>query len=204
MARTATSLDNSSNTNSTRFYPCRKGRDHTGSSPPELLSYDTGNSFLEADSQEFKAGDMVYLNAGAVTQRLLGDNGPIAGFALTDATNVSSGNAQIRIDPVNTRDEYIMNVYSSTAADTDRGSVALLVGATYNLIQMTVTEQDSSTTYCTAVDLDTQTDQRVLITGIYPDPELTSSHQYIRVFVKFLSYGMVSGAPTYQGLQYDI
>lgn len=202
MARVAQTLTNTAT--GMRFKPCKWGRSNFGlNEPPELINRATGLPYLEGNSQEFKAGDMVQLTSGTVTAVLTGDDEPIIGFALTDATNVTSGNAPIRIMPVNSHDEYIMNVYSDTEANTDAASVALLVGNMYNLLQMTVTETDGSTTYCTAVDLDAQTDQRVLITGIVEDPELTPSSTYIRVYVKFLPVFYESGVPSHQGLQLD-
>ncbi len=192
------------NANACPLKPCRWGRSNFGlNEPPELINRATGLPYLEGNSQEFKAGDMVQLTNGAVTAVLTGDDEPIIGFALTDATNVTSGNAPIRIMPVNSHDEYIMHVYSATAANTDKNSVALLVGGMYNLAQATIVNYDGSTTYCTVVNIDSQTDQRVLITGIVEDPSLTSSSQYIPVYVKFLPVFYESGVPSHQGLQLD-
>lgn len=52
--------------------------------------------FLEANSQTFKAGAIVYLNSEAVTV-CAADATSIAGIAMKDATNVSSGNIEIPI-----------------------------------------------------------------------------------------------------------
>jgi hypothetical protein len=169
---------------------------------PELINPATRRPFLEAASQDFKAGDMVYLNAGAVTERLTGDDGPIAGYALVDATGTTG--SEIRIMPANSHDEYLMTVFDDTAADTDPASVALLIGGMYNLQTMTVTETDSSISYGTGVDLDAQDNARVLITGIVEVPELKSTSQYIYVYVKHLPVFYESGVPSHQGLQLDV
>ena len=201
MARTATTLTNTANANAVRIEACRMGKCHCGGHcRPELLNPQTNAAYLEAASQDFKAGDFVYLNAGAVTEILEATNAPIAGIALEDASTTTSD--PVRIMPINSQDEYIMNVYSGTAGNTDTPSVGLLLGAAYDIVQLTTAEYDGSTSYNAAVMLDTQTDQRVVITGIYEDPTLTSSKQYIRVYVKFLPYAMVSGDPTYLGLQF--
>ncbi len=201
MARTATALDNSANAAAYKFKACCYGRGRGSYPPQRLINPYTGNPFLEANSQEFKAGDMVYLNAGAVTVRLTGETGPIIGFALTDATNVSSGNAAIEIMPVNGLDEYIMNVYSSTAASTDKESVALLIGQAYDLAQFTVTNPDGSTTYCTAINLDSTVIPRVRITGIVEEADLTSARQYIRVYCQFMQFIKTAANAVYDGLQ---
>jgi len=205
MSRTVTyTITNAAN--GVRFAPCELvQRGAQASEPAELIDIGTRNPYLEADSQEFKAGDMVYLNAGAVTQRLTGDNGPICGFALTDATNVTSGNAAIRIMPVVTGNVYAMNACtaSSPTTATNLVDVKTYIGNCYDLAQATVTETDGSTTYCTVVNLDAQTDARVVVVGVQKTVDLTSSSFYLRLLVKFLPYGMVSGDPTYQGLQFD-
>ena len=76
---------------------------------PQILH---GNK--EAAAQTFKAGHLVYLNAGAVTYYPGGDT-PVAGIALADGTNVSSSNAVIPIQVIGPNDEVIMQV--ATSAD---------------------------------------------------------------------------------------
>ena len=76
---------------------------------PQILH---GN--LEANSQTFKAGHLVYLNAGAVTYYPGGDV-PIAGIALADATNVTSLNAVIPVMVIGPNDEVLIQV--ATVAD---------------------------------------------------------------------------------------
>ena len=74
---------------------------------PQILH---GN--LEANAQTFKAGALVYLNAGAVTY-YPGGATPIAGIALADATNVSASNAEIPVQVIGPNDEIIMQVATS-------------------------------------------------------------------------------------------
>ena len=80
-----------------------------GPNVPQILH---GN--LEANSQSFKAGHFVYLNAGAVTYYPGGDV-PIAGIALKDATTVSSGNIEIPVQVIGPNDEVLVQV--ATASD---------------------------------------------------------------------------------------
>jgi hypothetical protein len=204
MSRTATAVSNTAT--GLRFRPCEFVSSPYGYNPPaEIVNPSTMATFKEANSQEFKAGDMVYLNAGAVTQILTAGTGAIAGFALNDATNVTTGNAGIRVQPVYPGLVYAMNVWSSTESGTDAESVGLLVGGIYNLMQFTVTETDGSTTYCTGVNLDAATAARVVIVGLQKTPDLASTSTYVRALVKFLPYLAASGSATnfYRGTQLD-
>lgn len=64
--------------------------------------------YAEANSQSFKAGELVAFSSGTVTASTTGDL-PVAGIALADATNVTSGNATIPVMLLNPDDEiYIM------------------------------------------------------------------------------------------------
>ena len=51
---------------------------------------------LEANSQTFKAGALVYSNGGAITVAAVGDV-PFLGIAMKDATNVTSDNIEIPV-----------------------------------------------------------------------------------------------------------
>ena len=96
-----------------------------GPGVPQIL---TGN--LEANSQSFKAGHFVYLNSGAVTHYAGGDV-PIAGVALADATNVSSGNVAIPIQVVGPNDEVLVQV--ATSADVvEAADTTCVVGVAYD------------------------------------------------------------------------
>ena len=64
--------------------------------------------YSEANSQSFKAGEPVYFASGGVTVAAVGDV-PLAGIALKDATNVSTGNVVIQVQIIGPDDEvYIM------------------------------------------------------------------------------------------------
>jgi len=69
---------------------------------------------LEANSQTFVEGNFVYLNSGAVTICGGGDL-PIYGIAMKDATNVTTGNAEIPIQVIDTGDTVSITV--ATSAD---------------------------------------------------------------------------------------
>lgn len=183
--------------------------------PPAQIANDpyTGISLLPAATQYFVNGDMVYLNAGAVTERLTAGVGAIAGFCVsggsvdggTTAVAVPTAAAPLIIMPVRTGDIYAMNTYISSAAATNMNDVKTYLGNIYNLVQVTVTEEDGSTTYCTVIDLTaaTTTAQRVLVVGVQKNPEYTTSTPYIRLLVKFLPYVAVASLPTVPGLQFD-
>ena len=61
-------------------------------SGPEHIIYGSA----EANSQSFKAGALVYSNAGAITIAAVGDV-PFLGIAMKDATNVTSSNIDIPV-----------------------------------------------------------------------------------------------------------
>lgn len=85
---------------------------------------------LEADSQTFKAGHLVYLNAGAVTYYPGGDL-PVMGRALADATNVTSGNVEIPIEVIGPNDEVLIQV--ATSADVvETSNTTCVVGVAYD------------------------------------------------------------------------
>jgi hypothetical protein len=69
----------------------------------------------EANSQSFKAGQLVYLNSGAVT--VVADGGTaVMGIAMKDATNVSSGNIEIPIMVIEPGDSIIARIYNSNTS----------------------------------------------------------------------------------------
>jgi hypothetical protein len=68
---------------------------------------------LEADSQSFKAGHLVYLASGAATLYPGGDL-PVYGIALKDATNVTSGNIEIPIQVITPEDIVVFTVANSS------------------------------------------------------------------------------------------
>lgn len=173
-------------------------------SSDELRNAITGVPYLEAASQDFKAGDMVYLNSGAVTEVLTAGTGLLTGFALEDASGVTS--AQRRVMPVYCHHIYAMNVYHPTTPSTNTlvSTVATAnIGGLYNIQTATVTETDGSTVYCSVVDLNASTAARVQIVGIQQTEGLVSTNTYPRVLVKFLPIFNVSGTATSQNLQFD-
>jgi len=201
-----------------RIRPCELVQRGTqASEPAELIDPGTGNPYLSAATQYFVEGDMVYLNAGAVTQVLTGDNVPIAGFCLsggsTDGgtTAITTG-TQIRIMPVVTGNVYAMNGIASNTIGTEDTSTNLtdaktFIGNCYDLCQASITEADATVSRCTVINLAAQTDARILVVGVQreigdPMDNISTTHS-LRLLVKFLPFAMVSGDPTYQGLQFD-
>ena len=91
---------------------------------------------LEANSQSFKAGELVYFNAGAVTVATAST--VIGGVALADATNVSASNATIPVQIIEPQDEIIMRCASDASgtlalANTFQSGEDYAVDATSNL-----------------------------------------------------------------------
>ena len=205
MARTETAI--TANAYTQAFRPCELVEVLKRNPPPaEIRDPYTRLPYLEAASQFFAAGDMVYLNAGAITMRLTADVAPIAGFAL-EGYSGTQGTAR-RIMPVSTSNVYAMNCYNiasgTPATYTIPAYVALhYVGGEYNLAQYNVTNLDGTTTLCTGVDFGAQTAARVKVVGIQKNPIIAATDQCIRVLVKFLPYVSVAGDPTYGGLQFD-
>jgi hypothetical protein len=89
----------------------------------------------EANSQSFKAGELVYSNAGAVTLAVTGASTLIWGRALTDATNVSSGNITIPVEILSMGDELQMKVSSdSTIANFQAANTTCAQGVSYDIV----------------------------------------------------------------------
>ena len=94
----------------TSFDPRNPKLQATSGKIPQIL-----HGYLEADSQTFKAGQFVYINAGAVTVAADGDV-PVMGIALADATNSASAsvtNATIPVQVIGPDDEVLIQVCTS-------------------------------------------------------------------------------------------
>jgi len=86
---------------------------------------------LEADSQSFKAGELVYLSSGAATV-CASDATKVYGIALKDATNVTSGNIEIPILPIYPQDDLIMQV--SSGGTVEAANTTCTPGTNYGLV----------------------------------------------------------------------
>jgi hypothetical protein len=88
----------------------------------------------EANSSTFKAGQFVYSNAGAITVAA-GAGGKIWGIALTDGTEVSSGNIDIPVQLLTSDCEVQMKVSSdSTIANFQPANTTCVQGVDYDMI----------------------------------------------------------------------
>jgi hypothetical protein len=96
-----------------------------GNGVPQITS-----RFSEANSQSFKAGEFVYFSSGAVTVAAVGDV-PFAGIALTDATNVSSGNIVIPVQLVGPDDEVQIRV-SDGSGSYEAANTTCVPGVAYD------------------------------------------------------------------------
>jgi hypothetical protein len=84
-----------------------------GTNVPQVISF-----YQEVDSQSFLAGEFVSFAAAvgdAVQAATTGDL-PIAGIALADATNVTSGNATIPVQVIGPNDEVLIQVAANGGA----------------------------------------------------------------------------------------
>jgi len=83
-------------------------------------------SFLEADSQTFKAGQLVYLNSNGKYITAAASNATtVLGIAKKDATNVSTGHIYIPVEIIRPGDEIEIDVLL-TATDADAAETQLL------------------------------------------------------------------------------
>jgi len=92
----------------TSFDPRNPKLQATSGKIPQIL-----HGYTEAASQAFKAGQFVYVNAGAVTVSADGDV-PVMGIALADATNASPGAATIPIQVIGPDDEVLIQVCNAS------------------------------------------------------------------------------------------
>lgn len=90
-------------------YPCEIVASADGKIPPIV------HGLLEADSQTFDAGDLVYSNSGAITV-VASDGQTVLGIALKDATNVTSGNVEIPVQIIRPGDVVRMHLTSGGTA----------------------------------------------------------------------------------------
>lgn len=85
---------------------------------------------LEADSQSFKAGHLVYLASGALTLYPGGDL-PVYGIALKDATNVTSGHIEVPVAVIDPGDIVVFTV--ATSADVpEAADTTCAIGTSYD------------------------------------------------------------------------
>lgn len=129
-------------------------------------------SYTEADSQSFVKNDLVYLSSGAVTE-CGADPEIILGIARTAATNVTSGNIDILVEPIFPWCLYVMNVYHASAASaTFSDDTGLMVD--YEIV--------NTSGGIWAIDIANTTKKRVRIVK-YLDPV---GDIYMRCLVQFL------------------
>lgn len=104
------------------------------------------HGLLEANSQSFKAGALVYSNSGAVTIAAVGDV-PVLGIALKDATNVTSGNVEIPVLCFNADSEILIQA-SPNGTTFETANTTCKVGTAYdfNVTNGTFTIDSSDTT----------------------------------------------------------
>lgn len=175
------------------------GSDSHHVEPGHIINPSTGLPFGEAASSVFKAGDMVYLDAGAVTLRNYNDTGPILGFALQDASGVTG--APVKVMPVVAGVDYVMNWYSSAIADTSLANAGAIIGKACGITGVTWTRANGTIVYSAAVNPADTTYTRVIVKGVYRAAGLTSTARCLPLIVRFMP--VIVGATAYQGLQYD-
>jgi len=87
---------------------------------------------LEADSQSFKAGELVYLSSGAVTV-YAGRDAPVFGIALKDGTNVTSGNTEIPVALIRPDDMVLIQVEDGSG-NLEASNTTCVPGTAYDII----------------------------------------------------------------------
>ncbi|MBP7937899.1 MAG: hypothetical protein KA354_24945 [Phycisphaerae bacterium] len=157
------------------------GRLGVGSATPEILD---DPDIKEANNQTFKAGDLVYLSSGTVTKWADSATTQIAGIALEDATNVTSGNKAIKILKITS-----MDIFEGTFWDTSESqaiTAVTIIGQSFGL--------DTPSAGVWVVDNDS-TNDRVRVVGLKKGPAFDSTgtpcqmklgDTYGRVYVQFL------------------
>ena len=75
-------------------------------------------SYQEANSQSFKAGELVYLTASGEALTACADDAVVVlGIALADANNTTTENAQIPVCVLRVGDEVEIDVYQGSSVD---------------------------------------------------------------------------------------
>ena len=161
-----------------------------GAANPDILD---DPNFLEADSQSFVQGDLVYIASGAVTEWGLSASTAIAGIALTDATNTSSSdNVAIKILKIKETDIFEASLDDAVSAITMLGDFHYL---------------KTTSAGVWVVDGDEVTNERVKIIGFVYQPEVdTSGNMQMmamgdtdpRVLIKFLNVSAAQNGPLLQ------
>lgn len=112
----------------TSFDPRNPQLQMTSGKVPQIL-----HGYNEATSQSFKAGQLVYLNSGAVTVTADGDT-PVMGVALKDATSTSSASAvvEIPVQVIGPDDEILIQV-CNTSGSLEASNTTCKPGKSYDL-----------------------------------------------------------------------
>ena len=104
---------------------------------------------LEANSQSFTVGDLVYLVSGAVT--IAADDATVFGVALKAGTNVTSGNATIPVQVI-TPDTLFVAQADTTTATTHVGGKYGLNIATAGSMSVDIADTTTTTVRIEALD----------------------------------------------------
>jgi len=107
---------------------------------------------LEANSQTFVAGDLVYLNSGAVTLATTSQETQLFGVALKAGTNVTTGNANIPVCVIAPETLFIAQLDTTTAV----AYAGEDYGLNYTSGSMSVDLGDTSSTSVRIEKLDTR------------------------------------------------
>ena len=100
---------------------------------------------LEANSQSFKAGELVLLSSNTVSIATTGD-APIFGIALKAGSNVTTGNIEIPVALIDPGDNLLMMVQDGSAAY-EAANTTCVPGTAYDIVvSSNVWHVDSSDT----------------------------------------------------------
>lgn len=139
-------------------------------------------SVLEADSQSFSVGDLVYIYDSASPAYSLtecgADPGTILGIALKDSTNVTTGNIMIPVVVLDEHTEFSMSLYHATASSATFSDLTKIGYASYGIAQNAAGKW--------VVDIADASNSRVVITD-YPVENEKLGDIYMQVMCKVLS-----------------
>ena len=87
----------------------------------------------ETNSQSFKAGELVYFDASGGVLVAAAGTTPVAGVAMKDATNVTSGNIAIPVQLIRPDDEVLIQVEDGSG-NLEAANTTCLPGIAYDIV----------------------------------------------------------------------
>lgn len=176
----------------------------------------TSGDFLEIASGTFLENDFVFIvNTVATAQATIDfcdvqdTTQALAGIALEATTAAATGTRYPKVMVIDTEQEYLMNIYHATEANTTKAMAKGLIGYSCNLGHATfafgtdATFKTQGTLYVPVLDIAVHDTERVTIVGVPDLPDVSSTDTGVPVIVRFLNAIVdVSTGHAYRGLQF--